>query len=80
MLVDPTSAPEGLRRPGHLLPLRARTGGVLERRGHTEAAVDLCRIAGLPPVGLIAEFITNREPGVGRAARRSEVAELARSR
>jgi 3,4-dihydroxy 2-butanone 4-phosphate synthase / GTP cyclohydrolase II len=44
-------------RPGHVLPLRARPGGVLERRGHTEAAVDLCRLAGLPPVGVLAEVV-----------------------
>jgi 3,4-dihydroxy 2-butanone 4-phosphate synthase / GTP cyclohydrolase II len=44
-------------RPGHVLPLRARAGGVLVRRGHTEAAVDLCRLAGLPPVGVLAEVV-----------------------
>jgi 3,4-dihydroxy 2-butanone 4-phosphate synthase/GTP cyclohydrolase II len=44
-------------RPGHVFPLRARPGGVLERRGHTEAAVDLCRLAGLAPVGVIAEVV-----------------------
>lgn len=44
-------------RPGHVVPLRARPGGVLQRRGHTEACVDLCRLAGLPPVGAIGELV-----------------------
>jgi 3,4-dihydroxy 2-butanone 4-phosphate synthase/GTP cyclohydrolase II len=44
-------------RPGHVFPLRARAGGVLERRGHTEAAVDLARLAGLPPVAVICEVL-----------------------
>src|SRR5699024_7656682 len=51
------SAPSDLIRPGHVLPLRARDGGVLERRGHTEAAVDLTRLAGLPEVGMIVELV-----------------------
>ncbi|MBW8172480.1 3,4-dihydroxy-2-butanone-4-phosphate synthase [Ornithinimicrobium sp. Arc0846-15] len=46
-----------LIRPGHVVPLRAREGGVLERPGHTETAVDLCRLAGLTPVGAIAELV-----------------------
>ena len=49
LLATPATTPGDLNRPGHLFPLRARDGGVLERRGHTEAAVDLCRLAGLPP-------------------------------
>jgi 3,4-dihydroxy 2-butanone 4-phosphate synthase/GTP cyclohydrolase II len=57
VLADPGTGPDDLIRPGHVFPLRARPGGVLERAGHTEAAVDLCRLAGLPPVGLIAEVI-----------------------
>jgi 3,4-dihydroxy 2-butanone 4-phosphate synthase/GTP cyclohydrolase II len=48
-----------LIRPGHVVPLRARPGGVLERPGHTEAAVDLCRLAGLQPVGAIAELVSD---------------------
>jgi 3,4-dihydroxy 2-butanone 4-phosphate synthase / GTP cyclohydrolase II len=56
-LADPTAGPGDLNRPGHVLPLRARPGGVLERAGHTEATVDLCRLAGLAPVGMIAEAI-----------------------
>ncbi len=68
-LVDPRTTPRDLTRPGHVFPLRARPGGVLERRGHTEAAVDLCRLAGLPPVGVIAEVVddeggTTRLPGL----------------
>lgn len=57
VLADPTSTPDDLVRPGHLVPLRAREGGVLTRGGHTEAAVDLCRLAGLPPVGVIGELV-----------------------
>lgn len=50
-------------RPGHVFPLRARAGGVLERRGHTEAAVDLAHLAGLPPVAVICEVLSdNGEP------------------
>src|SRR5699024_10329853 len=57
LLADPTTGPADLRRPGHVVPLRARAGGVLRRRGHTEAAVDLCRLAGLAPVAAIAELV-----------------------
>jgi 3,4-dihydroxy 2-butanone 4-phosphate synthase/GTP cyclohydrolase II len=49
--------PEDLARPGHVFPLRARDGGVLRRAGHTEAAVDLCRLAGRPPAGAISELM-----------------------
>lgn len=57
VLADPASGPGDLIRPGHVLPLRAVPGGVLHRAGHTEAAVDLCRLAGLAPVGAIAELV-----------------------
>jgi 3,4-dihydroxy 2-butanone 4-phosphate synthase/GTP cyclohydrolase II len=56
-LADPSALPWDFRRPGHIFPLRARTGGVLERAGHTEAAVDLCRLAGLVPCGAICEVL-----------------------
>src|SRR5699024_8950331 len=56
LLADPETTAEQLVRPGHIFPLRAAAGGVLERRGHTEAAVDLCRAAGLSPVGVIGEI------------------------
>ncbi|PWJ55355.1 3,4-dihydroxy 2-butanone 4-phosphate synthase / GTP cyclohydrolase II [Quadrisphaera granulorum] len=62
VLADPASGPADLIRPGHVLPLRARPGGVLERRGHTEAAVDLCRLAGLPPVAIITELVDLDDP------------------
>jgi 3,4-dihydroxy 2-butanone 4-phosphate synthase/GTP cyclohydrolase II len=55
--VDPATVPGDLRRPGHVHPLRAREGGVLQRVGHTEAAVDLARLAGLPPAGVICEIL-----------------------
>jgi len=57
VLADPASGPEDLTRPGHVFPLIAREGGVLRRAGHTEAAVDLCRLAGLQPVGVICEIM-----------------------
>lgn len=57
LLADPDTVAGDLVRPGHVVPLRARDGGVFVRRGHTEAAVDLCRLAGLAPVGVIAELV-----------------------
>ncbi|WP_371829500.1 GTP cyclohydrolase II [Rhodococcoides yunnanense] len=59
VLADPTSVASDLIRPGHVIPLRARPGGVLERPGHTEAAVDLCSLAGVPAVGVIAELVAD---------------------
>ena len=56
-VLDPMTAPTEFVRPGHVFPLRARPGGVLERRGHTEAAVDLARLAGLPPAAVICEVL-----------------------
>lgn len=68
VLGDPGSIPADLTRPGHVVPLRARAGGVLERPGHTEASVDLCRLAGLAPVAAIAELVDdNGEMLRGRA-------------
>ena len=55
--LDPSSTPGDFIRPGHVFPLRARDGGVRERRGHTEAAVDLARLAGLAPVAVICEVL-----------------------
>jgi 3,4-dihydroxy 2-butanone 4-phosphate synthase/GTP cyclohydrolase II len=55
--IDPSTRPEDLGRPGHVFPLRARSGGVLERRGQTEASVDLARLAGLNPSGVICEIM-----------------------
>ena len=57
VLADPASTPDRLIRPGHILPLRAVDGGVRERAGHTEAAVDLMLLAGLSPVGVIGEIV-----------------------
>lgn len=59
MLADPNAKAADFRRPGHILPLQARDGGVRERKGHTEAAVDLCRLAGKQPVGVICELVTD---------------------
>jgi 3,4-dihydroxy 2-butanone 4-phosphate synthase/GTP cyclohydrolase II len=60
-VLDPASRPWDFRRPGHVFPLRARDRGVLERPGHTEASVDLCRLAGIEPVAVICEVL--REDG-----------------
>jgi 3,4-dihydroxy 2-butanone 4-phosphate synthase / GTP cyclohydrolase II len=67
--VDPATVPSDLRRPGHIHPLRARTGGVLQRVGHTEAAVDLARLAGLYPAGVICEILNED----GTTARRPQL-------
>jgi 3,4-dihydroxy 2-butanone 4-phosphate synthase / GTP cyclohydrolase II len=56
LAIDPNTEPSDLRRPGHIFPLRAQSGGVLKRAGHTEAAVDLARLAGLTPAGVICEI------------------------
>ncbi|MEU2954900.1 3,4-dihydroxy-2-butanone-4-phosphate synthase [Streptomyces xanthochromogenes] len=63
VLADPASGPADLTRPGHVLPLRAAPGGVLERAGHTEATVDLLTMAGLEPVGVIGEVVSRRNEG-----------------
>jgi 3,4-dihydroxy 2-butanone 4-phosphate synthase / GTP cyclohydrolase II len=55
--IDPHSGPEDLHQPGHIFPLKAKSGGVLERTGHTEASVDLARLAGLIPAGVICEIM-----------------------
>ena len=59
LLADPSSTTDSFVRPGHVIPLRAKAGGVLERPGHTEAAVDLCRLAGLTPAGAIGELVND---------------------
>ncbi len=58
-LVSPTSEPSDFQRPGHIFPLRARPGGVLRRAGHTEAAIDLARLAGKTPAGVIVEIMNS---------------------
>ena len=73
--INPSTRPQDLRRPGHIFPLRARTGGVLKRAGHTEAAVDLSRLAGLHPSGVICE-IQNQD---GSMARLPELIEYAKT-
>ena len=72
-LVDPATRPEDLSRPGHVFPLRARDGGVLTRAGHTEAAVDLARLVGFTPAGVICEIINED----GTMARRPELEKVA---
>ncbi len=74
LLALSTTHPSDLRRPGHVHPLRAREGGVLQRVGHTEAAVDLMRLAGLQPAGVICEILTED----GSSARRPDLEAFAR--
>ncbi len=74
MLADPDARPEDFVRPGHVFPLVARRGGVLMRSGHTEAAVDLCKLAGLAPVGVISELVNDD----GSVKRGDEVLDFAR--
>jgi 3,4-dihydroxy 2-butanone 4-phosphate synthase/GTP cyclohydrolase II len=74
VLVDPATVPGDLRRPGHVFPLRARAGGVLQRVGHTETAIDLARLAGLYPAGVICEILDED----GTAARRPELERFAK--
>lgn len=59
IMADPTAVPDDLVQPGHVFPLRARPGGVLQRAGHTEAAVDLVRLAGCRPIGVICEIMSD---------------------
>ena len=59
VLIDPSTRPDDLGRPGHVFPLRYREGGVLMRAGHTEAAVDLAKISGLYPAGVICEIMND---------------------
>jgi 3,4-dihydroxy 2-butanone 4-phosphate synthase/GTP cyclohydrolase II len=73
-LIDPTTRPADLGRPGHIFPLKARNGGVLRRTGHTEATVDLARLAGLEPAGVLVE-IMNAD---GTMARLPELREVAK--
>ncbi len=73
-LVNPNTKPSELGRPGHIFPLRAKAGGVLRRTGHTEAAVDLARLAGLEPAGVLVE-VMNED---GTMARLPELREIAK--
>jgi len=63
LLADPGTGPTDLVRPGHVVPLRAKAGGVLRRPGHTEAAVDLARMAGLTPAGALCEIVSQKDTG-----------------
>ncbi|GAB18205.1 riboflavin biosynthesis protein RibBA [Gordonia effusa NBRC 100432] len=63
LLADPTTTANDFTRPGHVVPLRAKEGGVLRRPGHTEAAVDLARLADLTPAGVICEIVSQKDPG-----------------
>ncbi|MGH9292623.1 MAG: bifunctional 3,4-dihydroxy-2-butanone-4-phosphate synthase/GTP cyclohydrolase II [Acidimicrobiales bacterium] len=65
-LIDPATKPIDLARPGHILPLRYRTGGVLKRQGHTEASVDLARLAGCVPAGVVCEIVSKDKQAMAR--------------
>lgn len=69
-LASAKASAESFRRPGHVFPLRARDGGVLERTGHTEAAVEFCRLAGKARVGVICEMVDDGEQVPGQTAMR----------
>lgn len=73
-LIDPEIKPEELGKPGHIFPLRAKKGGVLRRAGHTEAAVDLARLAGFKPAGLIVEIL-NEDGTMARLPQLVKIAE-----
>ncbi len=73
-LTDKNTRPRDLAKPGHIFPLRAVNGGVLRRAGHTEASVDLARMAGLAPIGVICEILNNN----GTMARLPDLAEIAK--
>lgn len=73
-LIDPNTKPEDLGRPGHIFPLRAKQGGVLRRIGHTEATVDLARLAGMEPAGVLVEIMNDD----GTMARLPELLEIAK--
>jgi 3,4-dihydroxy 2-butanone 4-phosphate synthase / GTP cyclohydrolase II len=73
-LIDPTTKPEDLGRPGHIFPLRAKKGGVLRRTGHTEAAIDLARLAGFEPAGVLVEIMSED----GTMARLPQLMEIAK--
>ncbi|KAL1762693.1 3,4-dihydroxy-2-butanone 4-phosphate synthase-domain-containing protein [Schizophyllum commune] len=69
-LADPAATPADFTRPGHMVPLRARAGGVLTRKGHTEASVDLCLLTGQAPVGVLCELVN--DDAEGSMARRDD--------
>ncbi len=73
-LIDPDTKPEDLGRPGHIFPLRAKAGGVLRRAGHTEATIDLARLAGFEPAGVLVEIMDED----GNMARLPQLQELAK--
>ena len=73
-LVDPNTKPHNLGRPGHVFPLKAKNGGVLRRTGHTEAAVDLARLAGFKPAGILVEIL-NEDGTMARLPQLIKVAE-----
>jgi len=73
-LVDPTTKPSDFGRPGHIFPLKAKNGGVLRRTGHTEAAIDLARLAGFAPAGVLVEILNED----GSMARLPQLMEIAR--
>ena len=73
-LIDPSTKPSDYARPGHIFPLRAKTGGVLRRTGHTEASIDLARLAGFPPVGVLVEILNED----GTMARMPQLLEIAK--
>ena len=75
-LASPSSTPQSFKKPGHVFPLIGKEGGVLTRPGHTEAAIDLCRLAGLMPIGVICEILNPD----GTMARRGDLIPYAKTK
>lgn len=74
-MIDPTTKPSDFARPGHIFPLRAKTGGVLRRTGHTEATIDLARLAGFAPAGVLVEIL-NADGTMARLPQLIEIAKV----
>ena len=74
-LVDPKTNPNDLGKPGHIFPLKAKKGGVLRRAGHTEAAIDLSRLAGFDPAGIIVEIL-NEDGSMARLPQLIKIAQI----
>lgn len=75
-LAEPSTQPSDLRKPGHIFPLIAREGGVVTRPGHTEAAVDMARLAGCRPAGVLCEVV---DKATGEMARTPQLLEMAKA-
>ncbi|KAL7417574.1 3,4-dihydroxy-2-butanone 4-phosphate synthase [Mrakia frigida] len=78
-LADPSSSATDFNRPGHMVPLKAAEGGVLKRKGHTEASLDLCRLTGLPEAGLLCELVAPDPNPTGSMAKLEDCLKFAKT-